>query len=215
MSTISAKNAEVEYFPPSYDADAEVQTVTYTWDNIAIGGMGFVTGIGIHPTEPGIVYVRTDVGGIYRWDSVANRWIPLMDEFGESEEHHYGIESIALDPNNPDILYAATGYYTRETTSDILKSTDRGQNWVPTELKTPAGTNVRMGGNEDWRWTGERLAVDPSNSNIIYFGSRLDGLYKSENSANTWNKVTSFSATDLSEGGITFVLFDPQSGHLS
>ncbi len=196
---------------PASKSDNE--SAPYKWRSVAIGGMGFVTGISIHPTEPDIVYARTDSGGVFRWNAQASHWIPLMDQFSRNDEHYYGygVESIALDPNNPDVVYAAVGAYTSKPNSGVLKSTDRGQTWMPTGLKTPDGTNVRMGGNEDWRWAGERLAVDPNNSNIIYFGSRLDGLYQSDNGAKSWQKVTSFPETDLTQGGITFVVFAPQS----
>jgi xyloglucan-specific exo-beta-1,4-glucanase len=46
------------------------------------------------------------------------------------------------------------------------------------------------------RGTGERLAVDPANSNIIYFGARSgNGLWKSIDGGVTFSKVTSFTAT--------------------
>ena len=43
------------------------------------------------------------------------------------------------------------------------------------------------------RGMGERLAVDPSNSNIIYFGSRSDhGLWRSTNGGASFAQVTNF-----------------------
>lgn len=42
---------------------------------------------------------------------------------------------------------------------------------------------------------GERLAVDPQNSNIIYFGARSgNGLWKSTDAGKTFSKVSSFTA---------------------
>ena len=38
---------------------------------------------------------------------------------------------------------------------------------------------VKMGGNENGRSMGERLAIDPNQTNILYFGSRKAGLWKS------------------------------------
>ena len=125
----------------------------YNWNNVAIAGMGFVTGLVIHPHQPDLIYARTDVGGIYRWNISTSSWIQLLD----GERDRYNIESIALDPSNPDVIYAATGAYTSDADGAVLKSRDRGTTWTNTNLKTLDGKSVRMGGNEAWRWAGERL----------------------------------------------------------
>jgi beta-glucosidase len=44
----------------------------YAWDNVSIGGSGFVSGLIASKTEPGLIYARTDVGGAYRWDVKKN-----------------------------------------------------------------------------------------------------------------------------------------------
>jgi hypothetical protein len=50
-----------------------------------------------------------------------------------------------------------------------------------------------MGGNEDGRQNGERLAVDPNDGSILFFGSRRDGLWKSADRGATWARVDSFA----------------------
>lgn len=189
--------------PPSADGD---QSDVYDWNNVTIAGMGFVTGLVIHPNQPNLIYARTDVGGIYRWNVSTSSWIQLLD--GERDRH--SIESIALDASNPDVIYVATGAYTGNADGAVLKSHDRGKTWTNTNLKTLDGKSIGMGGNETWRWAGERLAVDPQNSQIVYFGSRVDGLYRSTDGAKSWQRVNNFPSKGK-DGGIAFVLFDRQS----
>jgi photosystem II stability/assembly factor-like uncharacterized protein len=81
----------------------------------------------------------------------------------------------------------------------------------------------RMGGNENGRGVGERLAIDPNQNEILYFGSRRDGLWISKDAALTWSKVESFPVTRSDGGGgggfgrggsagLSFVVFDTESG---
>ena len=65
----------------------------------------------------------------------------------------------------------------RNDPSAILRSRDRGKTWDIFPV------NFRMGGNEDGRGVGERLAVDPNDNRILYFGSRHDGLMRSTDAA--------------------------------
>ena len=75
----------------------------YVWHNVVIGGGGFVTGIITHPRQKGLMYARTDVGGAYRWDDSAQRWIPLTDGTGDVD--FTGVESLAVDPSDPNCVY--------------------------------------------------------------------------------------------------------------
>src|ERR1039458_8213164 len=70
-------------------------------------------GIYTHPTEPGLMYIRANVGGAYRWNAATSLWIPLTDwlDGTNADWSLMGIESIALDPTDPDRLYLAAGMY--------------------------------------------------------------------------------------------------------
>ena len=65
---------------------------SYVWNNVVIKGGGFVSGLITHPHAAGVVYARTDIGGVYRWDAAGNSWIPLLD-FGV-DANTYGIEML-------------------------------------------------------------------------------------------------------------------------
>ncbi|SDK28243.1 Por secretion system C-terminal sorting domain-containing protein [Catalinimonas alkaloidigena] len=183
-----------------------LQAQTYRWRNVVMGGGGFVPGIVFSPTEPGLVYARTDVGGAYRWDAAGRTWISITDHLSRNESNYTGVRSLALDPSDPDRVYLATGLYSQSWagTGAILASTDRGTTWSHYPL------SIKLGGNEDGRSTGECLQVDPSLNSRLLLGSSTDGLWKSEDYGASWAQVTSFpiNSTPAGRNGISFVLFD-------
>ena len=182
----------------------------YVWHNVAIGGGGFSPSIVFSVAEHDLAYLRTDVGGAYRWDAAQHRWIPLQD--AEWQNSYLGIESIAPDPRDPNVVYLAAGMY-HGLPSAIMRSDDRGRTWAVTPV--PFG----MGGNEDGRGLGERLAIDPNRTATLFFGSRHDGLWRSDDSGKIWRKVDGFPWPGLgspqpntTHGGVSFVVVDPASG---
>ncbi len=187
---------------------AEENTAAYTWQNVTIVAGGFITGFVAHPSERGLYYVRTDIGGAYRWDAALSRWSPLQDWLSFAERNLLGVESLAVDPTDPKKLYLAAGTYTnpRTPTGAILRSTDQGRHFSITRLP------FKLGGNEDGRFEGERLQVDPNHPQILVLGTRLDGLWRSADSGASWNRVRTFPATPFNKLGVTFTAFDRTSG---
>jgi len=204
-------------------ATDSVTDAPYQWRNVVIGGGGFVTGILAHPREKNLIYARTDVGGAYRWDAATQKWVPLTDWVKGID--FTGIESFAVDPSDTSRIYLAAGIY-RNTRAAILRSTDRGQTWQVTEVP------FKMGGNESGRFNGERLAVDPNDGRILFFGSRHDGLWKSDDHGATWTQAENFPQLNTQDApffsartnaprrrfnftpqevGIVFVQFDPRN----
>jgi hypothetical protein len=194
----------------------------YVWRNVAIGGGGFVTGIVFHPAATNLIYARTDVGGAYRWDDAAHKWLALTDWIGPADNNLMGIESLALDPADPRRVYLAAGTYGFGGAA-ILRSEDQGRTFARTDVP------FKMGGNETGRFNGERLAVDPHDGRLLFFGSRNDGLWKSTDHGATWANVPGFphigvppdanvrgtSRRDFGPPpsvGIVSVVFDPASG---
>jgi xyloglucan-specific exo-beta-1,4-glucanase len=101
----------------------------------------------------------------------------------------------------------------RSEQSAILRSSDKGNTWKIYPV------SFRMGGNEDGRGMGERLAIDPNDNHILYFGSPNDGLMRSMDRGVTWQKVESFPLPGRglpdrgpANGGLSFVVFNPHSG---
>ncbi|KAI8260269.1 Xyloglucanase [Colletotrichum sp. SAR11_239] len=194
------------------------------WKNVHTGGGGgFVPSIQFHPTEKGVAFARTDIGGLYRLND-DDSWTPVTDANGFAHDgnwNRWGIDALALDPADANKVYIATGMYTNDwdpNNGTIARSSDKGETWEVTTLP------FKVGGNMPGRGMGERLAVDPKNSQILYFGARSGkGLWKSTDGGATFDKVSSFEAvgtfrpgaeTDAYNGdlqGLTFVTFDETS----
>ena len=182
-------------------------TAPYVWKNVAIGGGGYVTDIYCHPRQKDLVYIRTDVGGFYRWDAPASRWVPLTDWVGRDQSNYYGGEGLALDPSDPKVVYIAAGEYEWATPGTIFKSGDMGRTWK----KLPI--DQKMGGNEDHRWGGPRLVVSPFHPSVLLFGSRHDGLWRSADAGASWARVPTFPSTGKEGIGITAIVFGTKTPH--
>src|ERR1019366_2689380 len=180
----------------------------YVWKNVKVLAGGFVPGIVFSRVEKGLVYVRTDIGGCYRWDDGQKIWLPMTDFI--NEPNYFGGESIAPDPVDANVVYMAAGMYSPDKAA-MFRSRDKGKTWDIFPV------SFRMGGNEDGRGMGERLAIDPNETSVLYFASRYEGLWKSTDSAATWQKVKSFPIAGLGNpepqggrrhAGLSVVVFD-------
>jgi photosystem II stability/assembly factor-like uncharacterized protein len=174
----------------------------YRWRNVVQGGTGFITGVLFHPSVRGLAYLRTDIGGAYRWDDRTGRWIPLTDHLGWDDWNLLGVEAMAVDPAHPNRVYLSLGTYTQSWAGNgaVLRSDDRGATWRRTDL------GVKLGANEDGRGCGERLLVDPRDSDTLWLGTRHDGLLRSTDRGASWQAV-SFPATPSATGqGVTLLV---------
>ena len=197
---------------------------SYTWNNVRIVAGGYVDGIIAHPKQQGLFYARTDVGGAYRYDSKNSKWIALSDATPPQNQSWTGVESIAIDPNNPSMLFMVTGLYVKSWAGNgtVLVSSDQGNSFTAYPL------SFRIGGNEDGRNVGERLQVDPNDGSVLFYGTSnavysssnpsspvqitgKDGLWTSKDKGATWSQVSGFTAltADGTGAGITFIAFAP------
>ena len=176
---------------------------SYTWKNVKISGGGYVSGLIYSKADPGLLYARTDVGGAYRWNASSKTWAPITD--GLTSPDDYGIWSLAPDPVDANKVYIATGLYSASWGSYgvVYGSDDKGNTW--TRL---ADLPFRLGANDPGRGICERLVVDPNRPNILFLGSKMDGLYRSDDSGKNWQKINSFPGSY-----VTFVEFDAVSGN--
>ncbi|MFG2100759.1 cellulose binding domain-containing protein [Micromonospora echinaurantiaca] len=195
----------------------------YGWKNVRIDGGGFVPGIVFNPTEKNLIYARTDIGGLYRWEQGSQSWTPLLDWVGADRWGWNGVVSVATDPVQTNRVYAAVGMYTNDwdpNNGAILRSADKGATWQVTELP------FKNGGNMPGRGMGERLAVDPNRNSTLYYAAEGgNGLWRSTDFGATWARVANFPnvgnyRADPSDPngyngqnqGLTWVAFDKSTG---
>ncbi|MGN6505474.1 MAG: WD40/YVTN/BNR-like repeat-containing protein, partial [Tepidisphaeraceae bacterium] len=192
----------------------ETAAQSYVWRSVTIKANGFIDGIVYSPAKAGVVYIHTDMGGAYRWDDAIKRWVPLNDgsAWNDDAMKSLGVEALAVDPTDANKAYMACGTYMSPTA--IRRTTDGGKTWQRVDVP------IRSNGNGSARNAGPRMVVDPNAPRIIYYGTRVDGLWKSTDAGVTWERVGGFPTIGEQKGwgkdtGILWVCIDRSSGSAS
>ena len=178
-------------------ASAETASIesAYNWDTLRIGGGGFVSGI---VTGKDVMYARTDVGGAYKYNYDTGIWEQLFDFLTDAERGYLSVDAMAIDPNDDDTVYFLCGCaYFSDAGTRIYKTTDGGKTFTYADV-----TNlIQVHGNGYGRQTGEAIAVDPDNPDIIYAGgdatASTSGLIKSTDGGKTWKCVDGYGKLGL------------------
>jgi photosystem II stability/assembly factor-like uncharacterized protein len=163
---------------------------------------GRVTALAPHPTVATTIFIGTDNGGIWRTMDGGVTWTSLTDGIPVP-----GIQSLAIDPVDPLLLYATTIQRTYGTR--WLRSTDGGQSWSVSAITTDDGETLspRLCAVNDFKAcippSSGRVVVDPrfagsaSTSRLYYAG--LSHLMRSDDSGGTFRPVLSLDV-DLDFG---------------
>ncbi|MBN2222380.1 MAG: hypothetical protein JW708_09235, partial [Vallitaleaceae bacterium] len=183
----------------------------YSYRSVSVPGGGFVTGFVFHPKQKDLLYLRTDIGGCYRYDFENRKWISLVDQATDLDVWETYPLSIALDAMNPNRVYSMVGL---SPIHRIGISEDYGRTWRYEEAPVvdDKGNTASIHGNAPGRSTGERFIVDPYNSNIIYMGTMENGLFRSLDRCKSWEKIAVPSHEAFCEKNIAFVEIDPFAG---
>jgi photosystem II stability/assembly factor-like uncharacterized protein len=165
-----------------------------TWKNMGLDKTHHIGRIVIHPKNPDVVYVAAQghlwganpERGVYKSSDGGKTWSQVLKINDDT-----GVTDIAMDPESPDILYAAA-YERRRTPfgfdgggpgSAIYKSTDGGANWK----KLTKGLPYENGGD-----TG-RIGLDVyrRDPNIVYAEIQHErgGTFRSEDKGETWKRM--------------------------
>ena len=126
------------------------------------------------------LYLGAAAGGVFKSTNSGVNWTPVFDQVAS-------IGALALDPGNPNVVYAGTGEANAAIDNydgaGLFRSQDGGQSWGYLGLQ-----EVRR---------IARVRVDPSNPARLFvagMGSQFStgpdrGLYRSENGGASWTKV--------------------------
>lgn len=160
-----------------------MQTIPYEYHNLPIPGGGYVTGIVFHEAVPGLLYIRTDIGGCYRYDWEKERWVSLIDHVSMQDLRETYPISLAVTASHPERLYIVCGVRDPAQRAKLCISDDYGETFRYVEL--PFYAHGNLGG----RAAGERLIVDSCHETALYYASQKDGLWRSADEGTTWLRL--------------------------
>lgn len=187
-----------------------------TWTHVGFRESHAIAKIRIHPTNPQIVYVAAfgkysapnPERGVYKSTDGGQTWRKVL-----YRDDKTAAIDISIDPNNPDIIYAAMWEaFRKEYTmssggpgSGLFKSTDGGETWTEvTRNRGLPGTGVvgRIG-----------VAVSGANSNRVWalVEHENGGLFRSEDAGATWALVNDNRSIRQRAFYYTHVFADPKN----
>ncbi len=147
---------------------------------------------GVDFDAAGDIYMTTTVGGLWKTTDNGVSWVSLSDSWKS-----LNAGGVAVDPNNPNIIYVgtgctdggwnSTGFVLNPVGIGVYKSVDAGLNWVLLDSLN-AGITFQM-------------EVNPGNSSIVY-RALTTGVRRSTDGGITWATVVAF-------GGFTSIVIDP------
>lgn len=162
-------------------AAAQVKTDLYAglkWRNVGPfhgGRISSVTGV---IGQPGVFYMGTPQGGIWKTTSAGVTWFPIFDQETSADS----IGAIQVAPSNPKIVYAGTGDPIGGSFGNgMWKSTDAGKTWQHIGLDD----TVKI----------DSILVDPDDPDLVIASALGDathdggGIYRSTDGGKTWTNV--------------------------
>jgi photosystem II stability/assembly factor-like uncharacterized protein len=185
-----------------------------TWTHMGLPHSQHIARIVVHPTNPDIVFVAAmgplwsggGERGFYKTTDGGSTWRNTL-----SAGPYTGVTDIALDPRNPDVIYATTYQRDRRAysfvaggpESGIWKSTDGGERWEPLTAGLPTSDMGRIG-----------LAVSLSHPRTLYATvdaePAVGGIYRSDDEGTNWRRVSELQSIPWFFGQIRIDPQDPE-----
>jgi photosystem II stability/assembly factor-like uncharacterized protein len=159
---------------------------------------GRVVAIAVDPNDRAHYYVGAASGGVWETENDGGTWTPVFDHEGS-----YSIGAIAIDPENPSVIWVGTGEGNSQRSvaygDGVYRSDDGGASWKNMGLK-------------DSQHIG-KIVIDPKDSNTVYVAAQGPlwnsggdrGLYKTTDGGKTWTDALSISKYT----GVADVAMDP------
>ncbi len=167
-----------------------------TWEHKGLEKTGRIGRVIVHPNNPKVVFAGAlghtygpqQERGVYRTKDGGDTWeqVLFIDE-------GTGVSDMAIDPENPDIIYAAMwsvnintwGLNSGGAGSGIYKSIDGGDNWEPLNKY-----GLEFGAERPVGKTS--VAVAHSDPNIIYalFEAESSEVWRSEDKGLSWTLMS-------------------------
>jgi photosystem II stability/assembly factor-like uncharacterized protein len=135
-----------------------------TWQGSGLGGHA-IRALVQSASEPDVL-VAGALDGIFRSNDLGGNWEQITPLWN-SELRNF--DSLALDPQDPEIIYAGTFHL-------AWKTLDGGKNWAPIHRGMIDDSDVLS------------LAVDALDPQRV-FASACSGIYRSEDAGSYWNKI--------------------------
>jgi photosystem II stability/assembly factor-like uncharacterized protein len=165
-----------------------------SWENLGLKDSQHVSKILVHPKNPDVVWVAAQGPlwskggdrGLFKTTDGGKAWRKVL---GAGE--WTGVTDVAIDPRNPDLLYAATWQRQRTVAaymgggpeSGLHRSTDGGETWEKLKKGLPEGPLGKIG-----------LAISPQSPDVVYaaieINRRKGAVYRSTDRGTSWEKMS-------------------------
>lgn len=164
------------------------------------GMSGRITAIDAVIDNPNVIYLGAASGGVWKTENAGAKWIPVFDE-----QPIQNIGSLAIQQNNPAIIWAGTGEGNPRNSINlgegVYKSLDAGKSWKRMGLEKTRNIH--------------RIIIDPVQPNIVYAGVIGNpyaehperGVYKTIDGGSTWEKILYTNDTS----GVGDMIMDPSN----
>ena len=169
-----------------------------SFKNMGLKDSEHISKIIVHPHDSNVIFVASqgplwsDGGqrGIYKSTDGGETWNQVL-----AKGPWTGATDLIIDPENPNVLYAAMHQRHRTVAAllnggpetGIHKSTDGGETWIELTSGLPGGDKGKIG-----------LAISPQKSNVLYAAIELPqregGFFRSDDSGASWKKQSDYVA---------------------